>query len=77
MKANIRIGEHKAEGRISIQTLQGRICIHEREQKLELPTGGLLALDCEISHDVESLEDNAFLLTIACPKDYATGDDFP
>jgi quercetin dioxygenase-like cupin family protein len=77
MKANTRMGEHRAEGRISIHTLEGRICVHLRDQKVELPAGGLLALDCGLRHDVESLEESAFLLTISWPKDYATGDGFP
>ena len=73
MKANTRMAEHKAEGRISIHTLQGRIRIHLRDQKLELPAGSLLALDCGLHHDVEALEESAFLLTIALPKKDATG----
>ena len=73
MKAGTRMGEHRAEGRISIHTLQGRICVHLRDQKLELPAGRLLALDCGLHHDVEALEESAFLLTISWPKDYATG----
>lgn len=76
MKANTRMGEHRAEGRISIHTLQGRICVHLRDQKIELPAGRLLALDCGLHHDVESLEESAFLLTISWPKDDATGNGF-
>jgi len=77
MKAGTRMGEHRAEGRISIHTLQGRICVHLRDQKLELPAGRLLALDCGLHHDVEALEESAFLLTISWPKDYASGYGFP
>jgi len=77
MKAGTRMDEHRAEGRISIHTLQGRICVHLRDQKLELPAGRLLALDCRLHHDVEALEESAFLLTIAWPKDYASGYGFP
>jgi hypothetical protein len=35
----------------------------------ELTSGHLLALDRSIKHDVEALEDSAFLLTIAWPAD--------
>jgi len=77
MKANTRMDEHRAEGRISIHTLHGRICVHVQDQKLELPAGRLLALDCGLHHDVEALEESAFLLTISWPKDYATGPGFP
>jgi quercetin dioxygenase-like cupin family protein len=76
MKANTRMGEHSAEGRISIHTLQGRICVHVQDQKLELSAGRLLALDCGLHHDVEALDESAFLLTISWPKEYATGPGF-
>ena len=76
MKANTRMREHRAEGRIAIHTLQGQIRVHLRDQKLELPAGHLLALDCGIPHDVEALDESAFLLTIAWPKNYATGHGF-
>ena len=72
MKAGTRMGEHGAEARISIHTLLGRICVHLPDQKLALPAGQLLALDCGIRHDVESLEESAFLLTISWPKEYVT-----
>ena len=77
MKANTRMDKHRAEGRISIHTLQGRICVHLQDQKLEMPAGRLLALDCGLHHHVEALEESAFLLTISWPKDYATGPSFP
>ena len=76
MKANTRMGEHRAEGRLSIHTIQGRLSVHLHDQKLELPAGQLLALECGLHHDVESLEESAFLLTISWPKEYATGADF-
>jgi quercetin dioxygenase-like cupin family protein len=68
MKANTRMREHRAEGRISIQALHGHLRVHLQDQKLELPAGRLLALDCGLPHDVEALEESAFLLTIAWPK---------
>jgi len=73
MKANTRMAEHKSDGRISIHTLQGQICVHLRDQKIELSAGRLLALDCGLHHDVEALQESAFLLTIAWPKSYSTG----
>src|SRR5579864_695996 len=73
MKANTRMAEHKSDGRISIHTLQGQIRVHLRDQKIELPAGRLLALDCGLHHDVEALQESAFLLTIAWPKSYSTG----
>ena len=63
------MAEHRAEARISIQALVGRIRLHLPErQPLELSAGQLLALDCGMPHDVEALEESAFLVTVSWPK---------
>ena len=67
MKAKTRIEEHHADGRISVQTVAGHIRMHVAGRDFDLPVGHLLALDHEVRHDVEALEDSAFLLTIARP----------
>jgi quercetin dioxygenase-like cupin family protein len=64
MKAQTRIEEHHADGRISVQTVAGHIRMHVAGRDFDLPVGHLLALDHEVRHDVEALEDSAFLLTI-------------
>jgi hypothetical protein len=45
MKAKTQMNEHRAEGRISIHHLLGRICIHLPDQKVNLEVGQLLVLD--------------------------------
>ena len=67
MKAHSRIAEHQTEGRISIQTIRGHLQVRATGRTFGLPSGGLLALDQNIRHDVEALEDSAFLLSIAWP----------
>jgi len=67
MKAQTRIDEHHADGRISVQTIAGHIRMHVAGKDFDLSVGHLLALDQEVRHDVEALEDSAFLLTIARP----------
>jgi quercetin dioxygenase-like cupin family protein len=69
LKANTRMREHKATARVSIQTLSGRIRLHLPDRVVELPTGHLLALDQCLPHDVEALEDSAFLLTLSWPSE--------
>ncbi len=64
MKAQTRIEEHHADGRISVQTIAGHIRMHVAGKDFDLPVGHLLALDYEVRHNVEALEDSAFLLTI-------------
>ena len=73
MKAKTRLTEHRANARISIQTVLGRIRVRVRsENMVELPVAGLLALDSSIAYDIEALRESAFLLTISWPRQYAT-----
>jgi quercetin dioxygenase-like cupin family protein len=67
VKANTRLHEHTAAGKISVYALNGHIRIHLPEQVVDLPAGHLLALDQCVSHDVEASEDSAFLLTLSWP----------
>jgi len=43
--------------------------MHVEAKAFDLPAGHLLALERTVPHDVEALEDSAFLLTIAWPED--------
>ena len=67
LKAGSRIPKHHTEGQISIQTIVGHIQVRADGRSFELRPGGLLALDQGSPHDVEALEESAFLLTIAWP----------
>ena len=69
LKAGSRIPEHHTEGQISVQTIVGHIQVRADGRTFELRPGGLLALDQGLPHDVEALEESAFLLTIAWPGD--------
>lgn len=68
LKSGERIPEHTTEGRISLHVLSGQIRVKASGRTFVLRAGGLLGLDQEIPHDVEALEDSAFLLTIAWPR---------
>ncbi len=69
LKAGSRIPEHHSEGQISIQTIVGHIQVRADGRTFELRPGGLLALEQGSPHDVEALEESAFLLTIAWPAE--------
>ena len=68
LAAAARMQEHKAEGRISIQVLSGHIQVRASGRTFNLRSGGLLALDHGVSHDVHALEESALLLTVAWPR---------
>ena len=64
LRANAQIATHRAPGRISIQTLDGRIQVRAEGRTFSLPAGSLLTLERGIPHDVEAQADSAFLLTV-------------
>ena len=67
LKANVRIPEHKTEGRISVHVVSGHIQLRAAGRTFNLRAGALLALDHGVPHDAEALEESALLLTIAWP----------
>jgi quercetin dioxygenase-like cupin family protein len=69
LTSNARLHEHKAIGKISVQAIAGRIRMHVQDKVFDLLAGHLVALERALPHDVEALEDSAFLLTIAWPEE--------
>ncbi len=69
LRGGTRIEQHHSAGRISVQTISGHIRMHAADRVFELGTGRMLALDRAVPHDVEAMEDSAFLLTIAWPEE--------
>ncbi len=59
--------EHHADGAISVQVLKGSIRFTARGDTYNLKASQVLTLAASIKHEVEALEDAAFLLTIAWP----------
>ena len=68
LRAGMRMEEHHAPGRITIQTLTGWIVLQTGERSIDLPAGRLLTLGPAIAHAIEAREETAFLLTIAWPN---------
>ncbi len=67
METAARLKEHRADGTSSVQVLKGRIRYRTGGQAYDLQAGSLITLAASIAHEVESLDDSAFLLTIAWP----------
>ncbi len=65
--ADASLAEHKADGRITIHVLSGHIHVKASGRTFSLRSGGVLALDHGVAHDVHALEESAILLTIAWP----------
>lgn len=67
MKPKSQMKEHHADARISIETLRGRIRLHLPDQSIEMGAGELMCLESGIHHDVEAIEESAFLITVSWP----------
>lgn len=67
LQAGTRVPEHKTDGRISFHVLAGHIQVKAAGRTFNLRAGGLLALEQGVPHDLEALEESAFLLTLAWP----------
>ena len=67
LREDMRIPEHKTNGRISVHVLSGHIQLRASGRTFSLRPGGVLALDHRIPHEIEAVEESAFLLTIAWP----------
>ena len=67
LRAKARIPEHKTEGRISVHVISGHLRLRAGGRTFSLRPGSLLTLDHGVPHDVEALEESAFVLTIAWP----------
>jgi len=64
MKSGARWDEHTAPGRITVQTLVGRIRMTVSEQTLDAPSGRIIILNSHVPHDVNAIEESVFLLTV-------------
>jgi quercetin dioxygenase-like cupin family protein len=73
MKPGSYMSHHRAEGPISVHAVLGKIRVHLPDDRMEeLGPEDLLVLERGLEHDVEALEECAFLLTIAWPEATAT-----
>ncbi|MGV3519590.1 hypothetical protein [Luteitalea sp.] len=69
-----RIPEHQTAGRITIQTMVGRIRTHADGRVFDMPVGRVLALDQSVRHELEAIVDSAVVLTIAWPQEDTASD---
>lgn len=65
LKKGAHIPKHKTDGEISIQVLSGHLRLQIARRAVDLAAGHLVALDQALAHDVEAVEESAFLLSIS------------
>ena len=61
---NAEMIEHKADGIISLQLLQGEIFYKDEEQSFVLGEGQMLALHEGVRHSIVAKEESIMLLTL-------------
>ena len=67
MKKGATLLEHCVEGPMTLYVLEGSIKFVAGSHSCNLSHSGFVSLDQAIPHDVEALEESAFLLTIVQP----------
>jgi quercetin dioxygenase-like cupin family protein len=65
MRRGAVLGAHQVGGVVSIHVLRGRARVSVAGTNTELPSGGLLVLQEEVTHTAEALADCALLVTVA------------
>jgi quercetin dioxygenase-like cupin family protein len=68
LKQGGRLDRHQAPGRLTIHTIQGHLRLQLPSGPLEVMAGQMVALEPDLPHDVEAIEESAFLITIAWPR---------
>jgi quercetin dioxygenase-like cupin family protein len=67
LQAGKTLPEHRTEGRISVHVLSGHVEVKAAGRTFNLRPGSLLALDQNLPHDIQALQESDVLLTIAWP----------
>jgi quercetin dioxygenase-like cupin family protein len=67
MHAGTRLRQHEADALLTMQTVEGHLRVQLPDGAVDLPATHLLALERNVSHEVEAIEDSALLLTLAWP----------
>jgi quercetin dioxygenase-like cupin family protein len=68
MKEDVRLPCHETAGRMTVQVIFGQLRVWLRYgENLDLAEGSFAAIDAGSVHQIESLQESAFLLTLAWP----------
>ena len=65
LRKGTRLHEHQAAGPLTLQVIAGRLDLHAAGRALALGPGDVAVLEAAVEHEVQAVEEAAFLLTIA------------
>lgn len=69
LRAGAKMGEHRAPGQLTLQTLSGRVQLTVADEAIEAGGGSVIALGETWPHDLEAQEDSVVLLTLTWRDD--------
>lgn len=69
LRKGARVKEHQTAQRVAVQTLTGHVRLHIPTEIVELSANQLLALDRDLSHDIEAIDDSVVLLWVGWSKE--------
>jgi quercetin dioxygenase-like cupin family protein len=67
LRQGASLNEHSAHGAATVLVLSGHIEVQLRDERIDAPTGRLVAFDANVPHEVRALEDTTLLLTLSGP----------
>jgi quercetin dioxygenase-like cupin family protein len=67
LSRGLAIHEHRAEGPITVSVAEGAIRFKAGGEECTLTRGAILTLGHGITHELEALEDSAFVITVIQP----------
>jgi quercetin dioxygenase-like cupin family protein len=65
LKKGARLAEHRTRGPIAVHVLSGSVRFSAGSEGKELSSGSMVALDRNVVHELEALEESIVLLTTA------------
>jgi quercetin dioxygenase-like cupin family protein len=65
LKENAELKQHKANGAISVQVVEGKLKFTAEQKSITLEKGQMIALDESVTHAVKAITETFFLLTLA------------
>ncbi len=65
LKPGALVREHRTAGWVSIESVAGHLRVHVPDRVIDLPDGHVVVLDRDVPHDLEAVDECAFLLAVA------------
>src|SRR5215469_2003511 len=65
LRRGARLHEHHTKGPVTVHVLSGCVSLVASGTPHQIASGAMIALDREVAHSVEALQDSALLLTTA------------